>query len=179
MAASDALNQDLFIRVYHSSIKKTPPHVFGTDERPSERRGIHAGTLDSAIDRGKITSEDRSYIHVYDVPRSMINQEVWADPHRNHRDYIDRVTGYSTGGNYTEEQTLKHRIPKQPELSESVPIRRDPIRGTVLQYRNDHEDPGSISYLMHTYDIDNFNDIDNFDLAKNIRYHGVLTPKEA
>lgn len=153
MAASDALNQDLFIRVYHASRFIDPPHTTTGSVYP-----LHAGTLDAAYERGRVAGDTRRYIHAYDVPKSMIRPELWADPHRDYKDYIDKDTGYSTGGNYTEEQTLKHRIPKQPELWESVPVTmHGPMPGKVFQYRNDHEDPGSISYMINTRNIMNEN----------------------
>jgi hypothetical protein len=160
MAAKDALNPDLFTTVYHASLEDAPPHTL---PRPS--RTLFAGTLDSANDTR------RKYIHAYDVPKSMISPELWADDMRDTAVYED--TGYTIGGNYTEEQMLKHSIPKQPELWESRPARpKDAGNGKVIQYRNDKEDPGSISYIMNTDDIDNPN------TDQSIRYRGMTLRKK-
>lgn len=139
MAAIDALNPDLFIRVYHASYGTTPPHEVDSklysqshsDDRIEEVNPtgelVFAGTQAAAHSRFS-----RPNVHMYDIPKSMIRPELWADdmstPHRK----------------------VDYRFADNPQIFEAVPAQTDlATADDVVQYRNAVEDYGSISHIMH------------------------------
>lgn len=140
MTASEHLNPDLFLRVYHSSDLPIGPHERSSEKYAKGIAGGHivnpggklvfAGTKEAAISRW------RHYIHMYDIPKRMIRPEIFADdmstPHK--------AIIFNTG---------------QPnQLFESVPPQLDLVNiHNVLQFRNAVEDAGSISHIMHKSSI--------------------------
>lgn len=140
MAASENIQPDQFIEVFHSSRDETPPHLMDSTQYAevikNTRLGganpkgdlVFAGTSDAAEGRY------RPVVHRYAIPKSMVRPEIWGDdlsePHQ---------TPYEAYG----------QMPN-PQLFEAFPAQTDLATPTdVVQYRNAVEDEGSISYIMH------------------------------
>jgi hypothetical protein len=123
-----------FIDVYHASMDNNAPHVrYGHPH-------VFAGTEQAAIDR--MMESGRDVIHHYRIPVSMLRPEIWADDdHDPDSERDSRIV-------------MELADKSGPTLWETVPVRpRDVKPGEVLQYRNQVEDKGSISYIMHKKDI--------------------------
>lgn len=131
MPAYEHLNQVLF----HASTSSKPPHK-GSKKSPNT---FHVGTISSAIDRVSLSSftddalskyDDESipqvggFIHVYEVqvPKNM---HIYDDPH---------ASGY-------DEYSQDDWDPKNAIDESTI--------NDVAAYQNRHEDPGSISYVIH------------------------------
>lgn len=135
MAARSNLHQTQFVDFYHSSLYDFAPHL----AQAPQRTYLFGGTKESALDRAE-ADQDRAFMHHYRIPRHMIRSEVWADDqHIPERPYSNkRVNDLAPDPG--------------PTLWETVPVDPRVKRGEVLQYRNHHEDPGSISYIIHKSD---------------------------
>jgi hypothetical protein len=147
MAARESLSNQ-FITVHHSSYDDSPPH-----HSWDERDHIFAGTDQAAYDRME-RSPDRRFVHQYRIPVSMVRPELWAD------DQHDR-----------ENSQIVHDLADHPgpTLWETLPVDPYTVKpGEVLQYRNQFEDVGSISYIMHKLDI----------LNRKIKYNGYIDMDE-
>jgi hypothetical protein len=147
MAAKDSLNKDLFIEVFHASDSPTPPHLMeftkeslaryvqeeGSNVHPEV---IHAGSLDSAIDRHTHEGSTRPFVHGYRVPKSFVHPVVYLYEQEQldypHPDFHKTMVGTPEG--------LWEDIPAQPE---------DALKwNQAVPYRNRAEDRGSISYIL-------------------------------
>jgi len=155
MAARNKLHQKQFVDFFHVSQDAFPPHTAKYDRR----QYIFGGTKESALDRSE-ADVDRPYLHHYRIPRSMLRPEVWADDmHEPDRPWsIDNV----------------HRLADDPgpTLWEDVPADPDSVKpGEVTQYRNHHEDKGSISYIIHKQDARNGGPISYVGVTKLFEPH--------
>ena len=150
MSAKESLSPQ-FVDVYHSSYDVSAPHYsYGRDH-------IFAGTEQSALER-KDGEYDRRYVHQYRIPVNMIRPEIWAD------DDFDPDS-------WSHHKVMKLADERGPTLWETIPVAPWGIQpGEVFQYRNHHEDPGSISYVMHKRDIGHIN-------SEKIRYMGFVDRK--
>lgn len=133
MAAKDHLNKILF----HASLSQTPPHE-GESWIHGER--FHVGTLHSAVDRINYSNftddsmrdfteeeevpEIKAYMHVYDV-EVPTNLQVYQDPHGS---------GYDE---YVQDDWDPDKAIDEKKIKD------------IGAYENMHEDPGSISYVVH------------------------------
>lgn len=95
--------------------------------------GFHAGTWQSVVDRlSGNWHEEASWadpgdimpaeVHSYAVPNDLIDTNMWADPMTHDKSQEDRS------------------VEKAPE---------EVKKSKVLPYKNEFEDPGSTSYLIH------------------------------
>lgn len=133
MAAHENVQPNQFIDIYHASHDAKPPHESTRGKPP-----IFAGTRESALDRA--AESDRTHIHHYRIPKSMIRPELWADDE------------FDPDG----PQQIVHSLagPRGATLWEGEPVRRTGLKqGDILQYRNHVEDMGSISYIFHKRDV--------------------------
>lgn len=128
MAASDNVQPDQFIRVFHSSFSRKPVHKL----RSSYTHGdaIFAGTRASSTGRGSW----RPYTHVYDIPTSIIRPELWGDDLK-----VNNYSVYTRGKNNEPIGPFEH-IPADPSLVD---------QNTAIKFRNGVEDRGSISHIFH------------------------------
>lgn len=147
MAAKDALNKNLFVEVFHSSDSPTPPHLREADPRALHEyiHGsgnihpdvIHAGTLESALDRNYQENRgNTSYLHKYKISKSSIHPVTYGDE-QEQLDYPPT--------------RFKEAMVGVPEgLWEDIP--GDPADALkwhqAVPYRNRAEDSGSISYML-------------------------------
>jgi hypothetical protein len=133
MAAVNHLNQILF----HASLSTTPPHE-GDSMVYGQR--FHLGTLAAAVDRINYSNftddalrdfteepevpEIKAYMHVYDVsvPKDL---HVYHDPHGS---------GYDE---YVHDDWDPDKAVDEKKV------------GDIAAYENLHEDPGSVSYVVH------------------------------
>lgn len=136
MAARSNLHQTQFVDFYHSSLDDIAPHL----SQLSSRSHLFGGTEQSALDRAE-ADQDRAFMHHYRVPRHMIRPEVWADDlHEPDRPFSNRRVNDLADD-------------PGPTLWESAPVDPYSVKpGEALQYRNHHEDKGSISYVIHKKD---------------------------
>jgi hypothetical protein len=142
MAAKNHLNEILF----HASLSTIPPHE-GDSTVHGQR--FHLGTLAAAIDRISYNNftfreelevpEIEAYMHVYDVsvPQDL---HMHQDPH---------------GSGYDE---YVH-----PHWDPDKAIKEKKVKD-IAAYENLHEDPGSISYVIHK----------NMFTDGNIRFVGTM-----
>lgn len=132
MAASEHLNKILF----HASTSPVPPHKGNSKKNGNT---FHLGTPQSAIDRISFVNfsdddfaemnddnvpEIKAYMHVYEaqVPK---NIPIQHDPHGS--GYSDWVSP-----NWDQDKAIDDQKVKD-----------------IGAYENLHEDPGSVSYVMH------------------------------
>ena len=136
MAARSKLHQIQFVDFFHASQDEFPPHTAMHDRR----QYIFGGTKESALDRSEV-DVDRPYLHHYRIPRSMLRPEIWGD------DLHEPDKKWSM-------ENVHHLADDPgPTLWEDVPADPDSVKqGEVMQYRNHHEDKGSISYIIHKQD---------------------------
>ena len=143
-----SLSPDQFVDVFHSSYLEKPPHEVSVEEivgskryekmDKSQENAIFAGTRESAE-----SLFSRNFIHKYRIPRSMVRPELWADDLSSPR------------GRPPLDPT-HHHPDTRAQLFEQFPANPADVTPTeVLQYRNDVEDMGSISHIMHKDAIKN------------------------
>lgn len=110
--------------VYHGTWSDRPPHEV-------DQPAFHAGSKQSAHDRlfsGEGIPEgmgDTQTIHAYEIDESDVSRKLYSDPH--------------FGETYGKVWPLKsspygRRVPENPSR--------------ILKYVNDHEDRGSLSYVI-------------------------------
>lgn len=141
MADLRKLRNDGPIRAYHSTWLAIEPHELNDDS------SIHAGTMQSAYDRLShgldVTLDDSdygngevmdSYLHAYEIPRGLISRTMSLDPDS------PNVLRHSN--------TSRKRLRKAPQKISSWDADESKQPTSVVQYRNTHEDPGSISYVI-------------------------------
>lgn len=144
MAASNNLSKQ-FITVHHASESAVPPHRDTSDDRPH----IFAGTEQAAMHRA-IIAGNRPYMHTYNIPKSMVRPEIWADD----------LALLGTGWNQVHDLAPDG----MPQLFEGVQVDPNDLKqGEVMQYRNHYEDEGNISHIFHKGDVH----------SKGIMYRGV------
>lgn len=138
MPAKDHVNDDQFVNFFHSSYNVRPPHEVDPDAEEGRGHYIFGGTGKAARERA--LASDRTVIHHYKVPRSMVRPEIWADDDFSpEEDPMRRVHAFADNPG--------------PTLFETQPVQPSSVkRGEVLRYRNHMEDAGSISYVMHKKD---------------------------
>lgn len=125
-----------FEEFFHASEDDVPPHQV----RVIKKQHIFGGTYDAAMDRSDVVSDYR-YLHHYRIPKSMIRPEIWADDEHDpdnprHMQAVHDLSDHPG-----------------PTLFESVPVDPKSVKeGEVLQYRNQHEHKGHISYVIHKKD---------------------------
>lgn len=136
MAARSKLHQTQFVDFYHSSLDDIAPHL----SQRFRKSHLFGGTEQSALDRAE-ADEDRAFMHHYRIPRHMIRPELWADDlHDSDRYFSNKAVNDLADD-------------PGPTLWESAPVDPSSVKqGEVLQYRNHHEDKGSISYIIHKQD---------------------------
>jgi hypothetical protein len=143
-----SLNSDQFVDVFHSSYLERPPHEVSVEEivgnkryasmDKSQENAVFAGTRAAAESRFS-----RNYIHKYRIPRSMVRPELWADDLSSPRGRAPL-------------RPTHHHSDTQAQLFEQFPADPADVTPTeVIQYRNDVEDMGSISHIMHKDAIKN------------------------
>jgi len=128
---------------FHGSFSEQPPHEqegtenFHAASRPQgsiERLGLqmyaNAGLAQDAGNDEGIGPYGNSpaYMHLYEV-NSKPHPKVYSDPHAN-------MDAYGTGYDEDEEQDESNIVPEHGHLTQP------------LQYRNQHEDVGQLSYVL-------------------------------
>lgn len=147
MAASEHINPDQMIKMYHMSWSATPPHKKKPDERGGHDynpgRNIHPDVLHMGTRRSAI-SIHRSHLHEYEVSQSDVDPITYGDEGyllQQHEKYPDT---------HFPRTFRKAMEGKQQGLWENVPA--DPLEAVnqskVIPYRNTTEDAGSISYMV-------------------------------
>lgn len=156
------LNDQQFIRVYHASRSKIPPHrQLDWDSEHTMQNVhpdvIHAGTEEAAFDVasgiGGSSSSLRNYVHVYDIPVSKQYGVVFGDDFSATftPEMEERSINYPNQWNDPSPRKLNERLKgQQVGLFESMIGTADiPIRSKMaVPYRNRAEDIGSISWMI-------------------------------
>jgi len=147
MSASEHINPDQMVKIYHMSWSNTPPHELEPDTKGlhvySPGRNIHPDILHMGTRRSAI-SINRTHLHEYEIDQSEIEPITYGDEgwllekHARQPDsYFPRKFREAMEG-------------KQQGLWENVPA--DPLESVhnskVIPYRNTTEDAGSISYMV-------------------------------
>lgn len=142
MAAKHKLQENQFVDFFHVSEEELPPHQLEPHRIAMlNPDALFGGTQVSAIDRMHSAEDDRRWLHHYRVPRHMIRPEIWGD------DLHDPTKSYSN------ERVMRYADHPGPTLWEGEPASAaDATPGNVIQYRNHHEDTGSISYIINKKD---------------------------
>lgn len=156
MAARDSLNKDQMVRVLHFSEDRGAPHsqdhfmkdIYeqGTGDRRFTNDVIFAG--DSKDIYGLKTSfNDRGFIHVYDVPSTLVSPETFADD-----DHPQESSNYIKG--------------PQLELGNDLPARREDAvtNQRVVKFINSREARGGMSYILPKSKVD----------SGDIKYQGMV-----
>lgn len=142
-----SLSPDQFVDVFHSSYLERPPHEVSVEEivgsnryrsmDKSQDNAVFAGT------RAAAEEFNRKFIHKYRIPKSIIRPELWADDDT----WLHGQTPLAP---------THHHPDTRAQLFEQFPARPADVTPTeVLQYRNNVEDKGSISHIMHKDAIKN------------------------
>jgi hypothetical protein len=143
-----SLNPDQFVDVFHSSYLERPPHEVSVEEIVgSNRYRARDKSQENAVFTGTRASAEslfsRNFIHKYRIPKSMIRPELWADDDSSPRGRAPL-------------NPTHHHPDTQAQLFEQFPANPADVTPTeVIQYRNDVEDMGSISHIMHKDAIKN------------------------
>lgn len=146
MSASEHINPDQMVKMYHISWNDTPPHelmpsnvihayVPGKNVHPDV---LHMGTRRSAM------SIHRTHLHEYEANPSDIDPIVYGD--EKHMMDVEKIAPSS----FRAKDIRKAMQGVQQGLWETVTgDPRDAItRGKLVPYRNFSEDVGSISYMV-------------------------------
>lgn len=146
MSASKHINNEQMepYLAFHGSFSDQPPHEqkglenFHAANRPQgaiERLGLQMyanATLAQDAGDDKTVSgphgDSPAFIHLYEVS-AQPNPKVYSDPHAN-------MDAYGTGYEYDDEQDESDVVPEHNHLTQP------------LQYLNQHEDSGQLSYVL-------------------------------
>jgi hypothetical protein len=145
VAASDHLNKDQMVKMYHISWDDTPPHELEPTSvhRYKEGENIHPDVMHMGTRRAALTIH-RTHLHEYEADPSEIDPVVYGDEQW----LLDVEKDFPE--NYRARDIKASMQGVQQGLWETVTgDPRDAVtKGRVIPYRNLSEDVGSISYLV-------------------------------
>ena len=145
MSASEHINPDQMVKMYHISWDETPPHELESSNVHAYTEGenihpdvLHMGTRRSAI------QINRTHLHEYEADPSEIDPIVYGDEQRLLNAERDFPEGFRA------KDIKKSMQGVQQGLWETVTgDPRDAVtKGKPIPYRNLSEDVGSISYMV-------------------------------
>jgi len=151
MPAHEHLNKDQMINLYHSSWDDRPPHIYeggtwgGNRDPVDPEDNIHPDVIhmgSATVAREMASETGREYLYMYKVHPSNVAPEVYGDSDvamtgsnpdsRIGSRFHKKMEGVQQG-------LWEHISPNITDVANS---------GKVTAYRNQIEDPGSISHMV-------------------------------